>query len=348
MRHPEKWTNPNGEKPAAEHHLSYALFTTNEDVGYILAAHTPERERLATADHLIDRLVLPLDERQFLRDHLHGQAPRFILSKLGLGILSKRYDLHAGIGIYWHIHGSPEAAARLVNYGAIGAEGPTTFSVSDRVREKGSRVLTRDMPTFDALSDAWGVVRAFEHGLLPVNEDSLLDVDDLRRVIERFADLAGCRVRVETAGGGSLVRRVKCYRPLMLEAMLLYLVTEVGEYAVDRQAVFEISSLGRLDCENLSLTVRYSLDTRTMKPARREALATARDYVAIVAEVGGLDMYFTQPPTVEEQMAPIPGHRCRRSPICEQVLVLDWISDPSLLPSSDFKAHVKLRYEDRQ
>lgn len=349
MRHTnsyEKWTSPTMEMDRDFHRLSYALYADDDEPGYVLAARTPEPKRLGIGDDLFGRLPLPKSEWDYVRDNLYRPAPRFVLTDLGLGILFKHYEPHAGMGLYWHIHCRPDAGARLLNSGALGAPGETTFSVSDAVRAMGDTLTKPDEVSFAALAEAWDTVRRFQRGLLFVNQESLLDVQELARVIEYLAAFAGCRVDVTLANDPSpWARKIKCYRPLMLEAMLLYLMTEVQEYAVDRHAICEISSIGRMDGGNLSMTLRYPVDTRTMTPLRREVLSNARDYLNIVCEPADLDVYYELPPTVEEKTAPLPGHRRRQSPIAELEFALDWMADPSVLLSSDFKACLKLRYK---
>ncbi len=340
----EQWTSPTALMEPQFHRISFALFRTDGELGRILAARTPDRTILGVGDFLQARLHLSGEAMTYLVRPDGTSVPLFILTDCGLGLLSKRYDLQAGVGLYLHIHTRPEAGARLLNSGAFGRAGTGCFDVSRRVHEAGAEVRAGDEDSYEALADAMQVIRAITAGedWLSVGSDERLDVRDLQDALEQMARFVGCGLAVDRSEIDRLeidrslpaIRRVTCYRPRMLECLLLYLMAEVRDHAWTRSAKWRIGALDG-DGGHLSMTLRYTMDLAPLNEPAQAALAQARSYMQAVADVGGLQVYF--PPILPKSLAG-PGEM-------EQVMTLEWLTNPSVLVTGDLKARLRRLYE---
>ena len=327
------WTHPELPMPAEYGRMSYVLFRVDGDVGRVVSARTPDDRFLKVGDYIQDRLGFCSDAMAYLTRRHDHTPPLFIRTDSGIGLLSGRYHLPAGLGLYLHIHTRPTAAARLIHSGALGDD--TAFAVSRELRELGGRPTSRDSRSYPPLLEAWRVVSGAPSTLFPVFSDGDLTLLDLRDGIAKLAAFVGCGMSFTTRKerGGEPVSpytRVKCYRPLLLEAILLCLLPEVKERSATGRGVcrLEAPSAGG---EGLSLTLRYPLGRRE-SPETRERYDAVHGYLAGIGETWGLDLY--------APLSPIPPRTPDGLP--EVALTLDWLLDPSALSTSDIKARLDL------
>lgn len=331
----EAWTNPRSGLAPAFHHMSYAVFRTDRPSFEILATRCPDGRlwpvggRLSDALHLSDEAVAYL-----LGGTYEDQPPLFVRTDRGIGILSKQYDRHAGLGLYLHVHAHPQACARLLTSGALGSPATADFLLSALVKEEGGAVLSRDAEDYEALCDAWSAVRhATEEGLIRVGADDVLYRYELEEVMRSIASFVGCGIEFV---GESRVTRVRLYRPPLLEILLLTLLSEVRASAATRVALCTVSSIEGKEGGGLSLTLRYPVEAvpenEVLGRSRRDE--TAR-YLARVADIGGIDL--------QEQILK-PTRRDRAAGRLPEVCVtLEWLRNPALLPTSDLKAKLLLK-----
>lgn len=321
--------------------MSFALLRADGDVGRIIAARTPDREMLGIGQRIQDRLDLCPEALAHLTCPYGGEAPLFVLTRAGIGILSSRYRLTAGLGLYLHIHTKPISAARLINRGVLGVPDGTAFSVSEEIRKMGDKVTARDESSYPALLTAWEAVQAGRNGLFAMEDTArgtVYDTDQLslyrlREGIGRLADFVGCGVTFTLPKdpdyrGDPRNARVKCYRPRALEALLLCLLSEVRDRSATRRGVFRLAPPSR-EGAGLSLTLRYPLYPE-------ESAETSEFYdrvhgcLAGVAETWGMDLY-------------APTRLLRHGDGLPEVTVtLDWLMDPAALSSSDIKSRLTL------
>lgn len=343
------WRDPDSEISTAFHHLSFTLFRTDLAFGTVVSARVPEAGALAVGDHLPAKLGLSDEAIQYLNRTDTDQPPMFVLTSLGLGILSKKYDRCAGLGLYFHVHCHPESGARLLNNGAFGSPDGGMFLVEARVSAVTGPVTRSDERSYAALLDAWQTVNA-GRDLLPATRDEVW-VEDIRAAIEAMADFVGCEITFaadsewgasENHGIGNLsasqsVRRVKCYRPLLLEAMLLYLLTEIRHLSLTRGATCTIGSSDGGEAMPLAMALRYRLDVR-IPQTELLLVSNHRTHMGHVADFGGLCLQTSLLPAWESGVPDLSQERE------EQEITLEWLFDPAVLPSSDLKAYLHLRY----
>jgi len=329
------WTQPDLPMAAPFCRMSFALFRTGGDVGRIIAARTPDREMLGIGQRIQDQLALCPDALAYMTRPYGGEAPLFVLARTGIGVLSSRYRLAAGLGLYLHIHTKPDAAARLINRGVLGTPDGTAFSVTEEIRQMGDTVTARDEPSYSPLLEAWEAVRLGKDGVFTVDGAGSLPLYRLREGIAKLADFVGCGLTFtlpkETRGQGDpRGASVRCYRPAAFEAVLLCLLAEVRERSATHCGVCRLDPYphGR---EGLALTLRYPLYPHET-PDGADFARGVHDYLTAVGETWGLDLY-----------APVrltPSHEAEG--LSDVTVALDWLLDPAVLATSDIKARLAL------
>lgn len=333
------WTHPELPMPVDFCRMSCVLFRVDGDVGRVVAARTPDDRFLRVGDYVQDRLRFCSDALSYVTACHDHAPPLFIRTDCGIGLLSGRYHLSAGLGLYLHIHTRPSGAARLINGGALGQDGD--FSVSGEIREQGGRPTTRDGQSYSALLEAWQAVTSAPQTVFLVDSDGEISLSALRSGIAKLAAFVGCEIvfTVRKEQGTTPVSpyaRVKCYRPLLLEAEILCLLSEMRERSATGGGVCRLEPPSE-NREGLSLTLRYPLRTRE-KPETAEAYGEVHRCLAAAGEIGGLDLYVPDRLLTSRDLNGLP----------ETAVTLDWLLDPSALSSSDIKARLMLVRTDEE
>ena len=383
MRHCQAysiWSDPETAAAPGHHGMSYALIRIDRDLGRVIGARCPEPTLLKVGDVLDEALDISPDSIATYTKNARTAPPLFVRTRGGLGLLSRRYDLQAGMGLFLHFHVPFESAARVLNHGSLGEPG-VHFSLSDRVSAVTGELRPEDEITYRHLSRAWATVvasekclfptpamsyrarslvnlpvthadnepppdacdmpevaRLYANGLpdtVPVSEAiHLLELDTLADVIRRLAAFAGCEAVVEISSPS--VKRALCYRPILLEGVLLYLLSEVHRLALDSRVLVTLGTASGEDNAPLYISLLYvprppaSRRMTDRRVAELAALDESRAYLRSCAYLGGLDVAYEETPCTD----PHPRLRGLR----QQVFHLTWLFDPTILPSTDLKA----------
>ena len=346
----EVLTNPTLPLDEGFHHMSYALFRTDdEDFGRVLAARFPAKEMLDIGDTLQTALHLSDEAMAYLLRVGDNDPPLFCLTDAGLGLLCKRYDAAVGMGLYLHIHCRPEAGARLLCAGALGVPDGTAFGLSARVKSFADKPSAEDARSFPPLLEAFRAVQNPRTWTSPVGREdeetsTAMTLGDMETVIAQMAEFAGCRLSC-TVSDEDRDRTVSICRPFVLEGLLLYLLTEVRTHAATREAQLQISAVEdprgwQLQGQDrLCLLFSYEMDALHMTGGERTRLSEARQYLSATADISGLDLHF--PPLVPPALR-LPDGKRGDGKVTE-VIALEWLTDPTLLPTSDLKTRPKLQ-----
>ncbi len=354
MRHTndyERLTDPEATMDPAYRHISYALFRMDDDFGRVIAMRFPATDILSVGNVLQRQLSLPGEAVTELLS-IGGAAergPLFCLTQAGVGLLCKSYQAAAGLGLYVHIHCRPDAAVRLLCANALGTPSDTSFRLTERIRSFAEPPKRGDTASFAALLDAWRAVQLARGGLFVPSEARGAPHADatrgtvcqmpvqLAQVIERMAAFAGCSVDCRVAPEIHATP-LALHRPLLLEALLLYLLTEVHTYAEGQMAVVEIRSVedprSRWE-RRLELSVSCRIDTLHMPIRTFERLEETHAYLTDVADRSGLQVQF--PKLAPPDLRAIGSHK-REDYLFRQAVTLEWLTDPAVLPSGDLKA----------
>ena len=331
----ELWTNPQTELVREFHHISFALFRTDSDEGIIVGARCPDMPRLAVGHSLPEAIGLDDEARRFLHEESGYSRHLFVMTDMGVGILDKMYDRQAGLGLFFHIHGRSDSLARLLNHGVLNAV-ETEYEISQSIREIGGEVTPWDMASYDALLDAFRALTAYPAcTFLPVNERGDLYGSDLEDRMLKMAGFVGCGLHFSQQSQPS---RVKCYRPPLLESLLLYLLTEARMASATREAACRISTLDGEDGGNLALTFRYPVEATVINSDLYTSLEKSHRHMTLVCELGGL---------ILQSELHIPSRREIRqgNRLPEVCVTAEWQYDPAVLSTTDLKARIRLLYE---
>ena len=329
------WNDPHGDMVEAFHHVSYAVFRLDSDRGEILCARCPDLSALPVGHSLAEVLELSPEALAGLAGGRgDDRIPIFVMTRLGLGILIRWYDRYAGLGLYLHIHADAAACARLINSGALGVPETGLFSVTSRIRAEGSAVTRRDMASYDALADAWsGVRRYVETGIFGVDGDGMIYRREMEETLGRIADFAGCGIELASDEASERISILACYRPPLLEILMLCLLTEVRSRSATRGCILHVSAVNDEEGGGLSLSIRYPLE---LNSASHDLWTQGHRHLGVAAEVAGLSL---------SEVVAQPSHSLRSAgALPEMQISLEWLHNPALLPSSDLKSMLRLVY----
>ncbi|MBQ3507049.1 MAG: hypothetical protein IJA91_00750 [Clostridia bacterium] len=332
----ELWTKPDGAMAEGYRHISYALFRTDHDEAKILGARCPDMMCLAVGESLPTAVGLDEEARRFLREESGRLSPLFVMTKFGAAILDKRYDRHAGIGLFLHIHARPESVARLLNHGVLEGAEAGCYGISRAIQAVEGEASTSDLPSYEALSDALRAYMAYPIGeFFPVEGNADLYGADLKDRMLKMAGFVGCGLCVSEE---ALPKRVKCYRPLLLEALLLSVLTQVRMASATRTATCRISAIGGEENRNAVLSIWYPIETSTLNSDTYRRLEEVHRHLAWVCELGGIILQTSvrMPTHSEKRMGKL---------LPEVHLTVEWLHDPAVLSTTDLKAKIRLLYQ---
>ena len=262
------WTSPDRDMEEAFHRSGLILFQIQRDRDTVIATRCPHLPAIPVGARLFDRLEIPEEVRWELLRSSGDARPIFLRTKVGIGLIDRTYAAEAGLFLYVHIHSRPRHLTALLNEGVLGdPEG--RFLVSSDIMDEGRHPTLCREREYRVLADVWEDVEERQRGLLTVYENGMLDRSHLEDVIVRLSRYAGCRVifddRIGAVGLPSTdeaerVVRMRCHRPKICEAALLYMFLEVQKYALHREARVRVSTITGQDGEYLSLSVGYTVE----------------------------------------------------------------------------------------
>jgi hypothetical protein len=326
--------------------ISYALFRTDREMGRVIAFRCPDKDTLQVGGCLQEALHISDESMAHLNRH-ERDVPLFVMTDVGLGILSGRYTLHGGMGLFLHIHCHPEAGARLVNSGMLGAENGQNYLRSQRVRDLGGQVTEEDAESYPALMEAWQTVHEVFDVFTP-DGDGAIPLPRLQEGIDRLAAFAGCELTYslrKSVLGDTVTAfrqgRVHCYSPRLLESVILYLLTEMRDRSATRGGVCRMEAPednGRpivYGHKPLRLTFHYPVLPKAPRKELSE-LADAHSYAAQMGNAGGMDLHYSFDP----------AHSRPENAFPEQIVWLEWVENPALLTTTDLKAGYRLEGEE--
>lgn len=123
---------------------------------------------------------------------------RAIRTAFGTGILSKRFTLLTGMGLYIHFHAPADAvAAILYNYLL-----PGDYGLSDDIEEVGCEMTAAYERVLERIRPVWDRLLALAHSFPQADHEGFVEVDVLRDWIKRAASAVGCRLRAIDVDSG--------------------------------------------------------------------------------------------------------------------------------------------------
>ncbi len=319
-------------------HMSYALYRIGTGLGEILASRSPVRSLLRPGDYLQDVLELSPEAVAFMADRYTPHRLMFVISNMGLGLICKTYEATAGMGIYYHFHCRPRSGAKLIKAGLFGRI-PTDFLCSERVMTVRGELTVQDESSYPALLNARRALDFIRDGMLALCGGTRLHVQVLESVITAMAGFVGCEVSFATPCHVSrtpyAVKQVICCQPAMLEAFLLYYLTEARSRSEQGSLVCTIGSVGGVEGTMMEMSLWYPLRDPNPSPAEVEQLARREQFFGAISRDGGL----LAERRIEWRYVKDGRARATRRP--GQLTTLVWMSDPANPAYFDVKSAVE-------
>ena len=151
----------------------------------VMAACCPTELFRPGAD-LVRVLHLTAEDRRYLDRSL--TPARVIRTRLGVGVLVKRFCLSTGMGLYIHVHAPAEALARIFNNRLL----PGEYELSDEVEEAGCGMSASDEALLELIRPSWMGLMALAHGFPYADADGSVPMDDVITWIRSAAGAVGC------------------------------------------------------------------------------------------------------------------------------------------------------------
>ena len=314
--------------------MSYVLFRNDHAAREIIAARVPDAS-LAVGGALAGDCLLDSEAVAYLNRTGGANEPLIVCTERGVGLFSKIYDGCAALGLYLHLHLPPEPVSRLINSGVLAGSGTDCMLArNERVRSFGCEVQREDEAYDMPLAAWWADVQGGRRRRLATSPRSHyhLHTDTLADAIRRLAAFVGCGVTVSSfTSWGESGGEVTCYNSELVEACLLFLLSEVRERAATRSASVVVESVSGERGGGLRLILRYAVADGGDTPI----VTAGFSHMAQVAELCGLDLYSAF------EAIPLPKSKGRRY---DCTVVLEWLRDPTRLSTSDLKARLRLAY----
>ncbi len=138
---------------------------------------------------LVRVLHLTAEDRRYLDRSL--TPARVIRTRLGVGVLVKRFCLSTGMGLYVHVHAPAEAASRIFNNRLL----PGEYELSDEVEEAGCGMSASDEALLELIRPSWMGLMALAHGFPYADADGSITTDDVIAWIRSAAGAVGCGLK---------------------------------------------------------------------------------------------------------------------------------------------------------
>ena len=314
------------------HRVSYVLFREDGGEARILTGRCPDLKETRSGEDLVRAAGLCEEAETYLARG--DEKPLWVRTKWGVGLLDRRYERYAGVGILWHVHGDPGALSRMICEGIGSSPEMELWGISRGVREAAAPYERGDEASYGVFAEACRVMTGTEMGRsVPIGEDGSVYCDDLLALVRDMAGFAGCALSVEDDCDPE-IRRVKCYSLPLFECLLLYLLTEARNESATRSAVVRVGAAGGEDGGNLILEIRYPVEKRGhTADLRKVGWDDNHRFFTAVSEFGGAAFF--------AEVCPLPRRDPLHRDLDEARVTLEWLADPALLSTTDLKAYVE-------
>jgi hypothetical protein len=323
--------------------ISYILFRTDRDGFVILCSRGRKSQKIPVGRSLAAVLTLDQEAMLYLTREESRQPPLFLDTGNGIGLLSKYYDRHAGIGMYLHIHESRASLSRLLRSDLLQGCEDGSYAVSSGIPDRGV-LQKRDERNCGFFLETWLAIRDHHKngGFFKVRSGTRLMREDLEQGLETLASFAGERLQViwscdSDAPAATDVLPptwVTCYRPILLEALILCLLTEAHSLSeVGTDVSCSLASQG--EQRRLSIELSYTISPKKLRSAEYVRAEEARQHLEKVAQLGGMLL-----------LSHIsPARKAEAEATARTVtLSLACVTNPAILSTSDLKAGLRLLY----
>lgn len=324
------------------------LFRSDDTSGCVLVSHVADPS-IRRGDPFWKLLKLTPVDIATLRTALADGHTCWLVSALGVGFISARYDLWTGYFLYVHIHDHPPAVRRLLYRGRALSSviqpsplgGMRTTSVSD---VKDEAVLKRLQPSLAYIDLAQMITdRQASEGFL-----SLDDIRSWIASVATFIDVHMKALSVVSEEAGLMGSdTVSCPAPRLVEGMILYWLCLFHRLFPDEEIRYTVSPY----LYNGEAVLRATLDIITDEKQMKERLLGNElifadiNHMIYKGELCGVRITVTAdelPVLIEAPKGTAPERRQRLT------ADLLFFKNPAKSPPSGLKNDPRFSYDDQQ
>lgn len=271
-------------------HLGYVLFAGDDEEGRVLASRVAD-PTLCRGESFYHRLALSVEEITEVRAALSSGETCLLVSALGVGLLSARYDLWAGFFVYIHIHEDPKALRRLFCHESLIPKNVLPSPLGG-LRSRSSPTA-EDAPVLIRLRGSLADLTASKSACLSGAADSPLPLSAVRELILAVARLSGGEWTL-TAGDGE-EETVLCPAPRMAEAMCVYWTCLMASVSANGRAACHIKACQRAEGRSPAIRWETTVDRGLLSGDTEESVHLLRDmdHMAYRAELNGARVSLT-------------------------------------------------------
>lgn len=279
-----------------EGYLGFVFFRSDEYNGGVLYSRVAD-PTLRLGENFWLRLGVSMEERHKLRELMFETDAVWLLSKLGVGLLYKRYDLWTGYYLYVHFHDDPQALGALLSRGRLLTYSPLMAVHGLRKKTEGicdEMTATRFLKSLER-------VQAMKRRLEKPHEGNLLYVEELYGIADAAAELAGFSLVLEY-GDGDLSSMPGHYARLA-EGLLLYWLGVASMLSVDGRVKMagKVAANGRDQTLILGFETVVNREELLELTPKRYQLFLNYDHMAYKSEISGVRTYWTADELSEEE-----------------------------------------------
>ena len=319
------------ESPGARG-MSCVLFCSDDENGRILCSSEDLRARIRSVGFWAC-LSLSGESEEQLREALARGGACWVVSPLGVGLISGRYDLWTGTYLYLHVSDHPETLGAAWSKGEIRWPVVTNGSMRSLVK-KGQAC---DTAIYDAFQETLAELRGLEPSDKVKPHVEGVSVAQLNAFIASMARLWGYTASLEAPPHG---RALPCHAPLLLEGLLLCYISMAGDMAEDGRVMLRAATIERGGEEVLAVTVEARTDRHRLLSSSHDAhrLLWGWEHLSYKGEVNGVQIHLM----VDE----LPKDEENAPDLCLTTFELIFAKHPAKDPPGAFKTKPELLYDD--
>ncbi len=312
--------------------MNCVLFCSDDEEGRILCFSEDMRVRVKPTGFWAC-LSLSREGEEQLRAVLACGGTCWVVSPLGVGLISGRYDLWTGTYLYLHVSDHPETL------GAAWQDGETRWPV---VTDGSMRSLIKkgqacDAAVYEAFQETLAELRQLDtsgsvkHCVEGISETQL---DAFASAVAR---LWGCAVSLETKTHG---KDLPCHAPLLLEGLLFCYISMANALSEDGRVMLRAATVERGGEEVLVVTVETKTDRHRLLSSANDAprWLFEWEHLSYKGEINGVRIC---------QMADeLPKDEKNSLDLCLLTFEMTFAKHPAKDPPGAFKAKPKLSYDE--
>ncbi len=335
------WQAPPENSATETSYLGFVLFRGDENHGGVLFSRVADPS-LKPGEKFWSRLGFSVEDKQKLLDLMLENDAVWVLSKLGVGIIYRRFHLWTGYYLYIHFHDEPKALFTLLRERVVPRCAPVMAVHGVPKRTEGPW----DEPTMTRFSRHVDHLRSMKNTLESPHETEVLYLSDIIRLASDIALFMGFSLDIETETEETSFMPGHYAR--LAEGMLLYWLCATLMLSVNDRVGMkaDILSRGRDRVLKLALTTVVDREALLEMTPLRYQLFMAYDHMDYKGSISGVETQWTADELADgeplsQEKAKDGGRRYVRL-----TFHVDFVRDPFRDASPAFKVKSLLVYDE--